>query len=177
MNDIGLWPRQVIDTAARREFATLLREFARGAITNTQYEDASDELVDRDTAIFAIHSQFIWWLYDDIFTHRLTGRHALCRESRAGLARAVLFLYTAAPADAWDDVKINKRTLLTLAAFLATIPIWPIVAATMWLCHVVRKLGCPAISQRREVRNDVWPFLCQQDYDKARSNPTLFAGR
>lgn len=60
MNDIGLWPRQVIDTAARREFATLLREFARGAITNTQYEDASDELVDRDTAIFAIHSQFIW---------------------------------------------------------------------------------------------------------------------
>lgn len=91
----------MVDQARRRQYAQLLRHFAAGRLTNFAYEDRADDIMGTyrsdegraDPALWAIYQQ-VWFMYDDLHTHRLAGRYALSRKTRREVARWILFLYT-----------------------------------------------------------------------------------
>ena len=179
MKDISLWPRQVINTPARRAYARLLREFARGAVTNREYEDLFDELIGKDTAVFAIHHQLVWFLYCDIFDHRLTGKRALSRQARSEIAKAVLFLHTERPADAWHHANDRLRSLLALGAMIFVIPLWPVIAITSWVAYLICAISGKLRGKsngKPSPQNIPWPFLSRSDFDAARRSPMFLAG-
>ncbi len=85
----------------RRMFAAVIRAFARGQLTNHEYEDVVFSLMmsdDWDDACDDLYYQ-IWFLYCDIQTHRMNDLdRPLCRNNpyrvyyRSFFARCVLFL-------------------------------------------------------------------------------------
>ena len=109
-----------IDQSARAMLARLLRRLAAGLITNRQFEAALPR--SRDPAIQAIWSIGLWPLYDDLFTHKLTGRWRLTRLQRGPLARIVLFLNSGLPYrypldNDWTAVPALLLSLMTAGWF------------------------------------------------------------
>jgi hypothetical protein len=175
VNSFPLYPRQFVHAPARRAYARLLREFARGALTNDQYENRCIPLCAMDTAVDAIHNQFVWLLYDDLYPHRLKGKHALSREARRHLARAILLLRSEHPADAWEQRVDGSKRVAKLGLLALSIPIWPIVALVAWAWHAARLLT-RSQSPESAPPNDAWPFLSHSDFETARQSPTFLAG-
>ena len=83
----------MVDQKARRKYAELVRQFISGRMTNDEYEDRYEAIQQNksDTAIGEIYHQ-LWFLYDDIQTHKMTGTHRLDREGRKTVAKTILFL-------------------------------------------------------------------------------------
>ena len=82
----------MIDRASRDALAELARHFLAGRITNRELENSLPS--SRDRAIRQIWWNALWGLYDDFHEHRLVGRYYIPRDSRADLARCILFLKT-----------------------------------------------------------------------------------
>lgn len=146
----------------------------RGGITNDEYEDRFEAIPLKDTAVWAIHGQ-VWGLYDDIFTHRMTGKHKPTRYARREIARSILFLQTAAPSVAWES-KLSARSFLQVALLVVFLPVWPLSMVALfiaWLCKRVIQVvsGCSAPKS-----NPHWPFLSAIDFATARQHPTFLAG-
>jgi hypothetical protein len=88
----------LVDHKRRREYAQLLRHFIAGRITNFEYEDLAERIIDKraselDPALWEIRGQ-IWGLYDDLHSHRLTGIYSLSPETCQAVLRIIVFLYT-----------------------------------------------------------------------------------
>ena len=79
----------MIDRASRDALAELARHFQAGRITNRELENSLPS--SRDRAIRQIWWNALWGLYDDFHEHRLVGRYYTPRDSRADLARCILF--------------------------------------------------------------------------------------
>lgn len=84
----------MVDRTARAQLALALRRLASGRMTNDQFDDEAFckfESRTDDPALSEL-ATFGWSHYSDLYPHRLRGRHALSREERRGIARAVVFL-------------------------------------------------------------------------------------
>ncbi len=89
--------------------AGVLREFRDGGITNDEYEDRWPR--NRGDRVFwAIYDQ-LWFYYDDIKTHRLTGKYELSPESRELFDRCILFLESDLEYD-WPAAKFGDVRFL-----------------------------------------------------------------
>ncbi|HET6382390.1 MAG TPA: hypothetical protein VFJ58_03280 [Armatimonadota bacterium] len=82
----------MVDRTARDRAADLIATFANGAITNREFEDGYP-MRSGDMAVKRIFDQ-IWFFYDDVRTHGLTGSHALSPEDRRMFDRCARFLRT-----------------------------------------------------------------------------------
>jgi hypothetical protein len=75
----------MIDRVARARAALLLRRFACSRLTNDDFvENFPRSTV--DPALRAVEER-AWGLYDDLHTHRLTGRYALTAAGMREVAR------------------------------------------------------------------------------------------
>ena len=81
----------MIHRASRRRLALALRRYAAGHTTNNDLDSVDVDWRDRGAVAIA---GMAWRLYDDSFTHRAVGRHALNRELRRTVARWVVFLHS-----------------------------------------------------------------------------------
>ena len=81
----------MLDKENRLKAATLIQDFRQGRITNDEFVAAFPRSQDR--AIQAI-SKMLWFCYDDLREHRLTGKHALTAEGEMLVDRCILFLNT-----------------------------------------------------------------------------------
>lgn len=81
----------MLDKENRLKAARLIQEFRQGYITNYQFVDAFPR--SEDKAIQAI-SSMLWFSYDDVREHRLTGKRALTAEGEMLIDRCILFLNT-----------------------------------------------------------------------------------
>ena len=91
----------MVDKQSRLKAATLIQDFKRGSITNDEFVaifPRSD-----DAAIGAIRSM-LWFCYDDLREHHLTGNYALTEEGEQLFDRCILFLKT--------DLEYHGRTNL-----------------------------------------------------------------
>jgi len=82
----------VIDRHARDKLALALRRYAAKRITNDELEDAVGWRSE-DRGVTAVQDM-AGQLYDDMFSHRADGPHALAKDNRRSVARWVLFLRT-----------------------------------------------------------------------------------
>jgi hypothetical protein len=152
----------VVDRHRRDKLAELLRHFAAGLVTNDEFEDRIETIIDdppkmSDRALWAVR-MMAWFYYDDLSTHKLTGRRALDREERAEFARWVLFLHSSQEY-LWPEFCFVfpgglLRNLITFG-----------------------RCGPRAWTQFKSAGDfDVWPFLRQEDMSAARLRPRLLAG-
>jgi hypothetical protein len=81
----------MLDKENRLKVASLIQDFRQGRVTNDEFVAAFPR--SQDKAIQAI-SSMLWFCYDDVHEHRLTGKHALTAEGEMLVDRCVLFLNT-----------------------------------------------------------------------------------
>jgi hypothetical protein len=149
----------MVDRHARDIAADAIRDFMEGSISNKDYERRfpSTRTLD-DPALQAVFSH-IWFCYDDLSEHTLTGEHALTGERRAFLERSLLFLRS--------DLEFQ----------------WPppLFGLRYW---ILRLLGFGRRLQRREDKEmsvgdiEVYPFLTKAEYEETvrRSKTSNVAG-
>lgn len=148
----------MVDRDARDKMVLLLRRLVTGRITNDELEDQQPSSR-TDPAVSAIFYRGAWGLYSDLHEHRLAGRHRLPRETRREVARFILFLksdyeYEWAFPRLWQDLLWSAAGLLTLG----------LAGRLYW-----RRMG-----RQGPVR--VWPFLRQEDFERAVRSPCYLAG-
>ena len=80
----------MIDRPARDKAAALVRDFRDGRIDNDRFV-ANFPARSDDRAIRAISTR-LWYFYDDLHRHRLTGKSALTRKATAVFDRCIAFL-------------------------------------------------------------------------------------
>ena len=155
----------MVDRVARDKFAELLRHFGAGNLTNDEYEDAAEKILEsanrKDGSLWAIYSS-AWFLYDDLRTHRLREKWALTDEGRRAVARWILFLHS--------DLEYEWpiRSFISLSGCLLRI-------CTLGLAGFV--LG--PLNERRMRRLgswELWPFFREADYQLVTANPRLLGG-
>jgi len=148
----------MVDRDARDRMALLLRRLVTGRITNDEFEDEIPRSP-ADPAVTAIYRHGAWGLYSDLHQHRLVGRLRLPREERREVARFILFLKSDLEYE-WTSPGLLQGLLWTVAGLL-----------TLGWTHRLyrRRLG-----RQGEVR--VWPFLRQEDFERAVRSPCYLAG-
>lgn len=181
----------MVDQEARRQYGQLIRQFASGRMTNREYEEKYEAMpADRSDAAIREISLEIWLLYDDNYTHRMTGSHRLNAESRRAVARAVLFLqsgrdYGWPPSHLWGCLLF----FLLTADFWATVSAvdrWPdvaLLAVTVGAAAGVPLAVCWAVlytslKHRWNAAGDAdaWSFLRRADLAEAVRQPRLLNG-
>lgn len=158
----------MIDRRRRDQFAEVLRHFASGLLTNDEYEKRVESIFEgmgpkqhEDLALWAVYDN-VWFLYDDMRTHRLIGGHALTPQGRTEVARWIMFLYTD------QEYKWPFTRFLSFSSCLfriATLGLWDLIMGARW-ARQLATLG----------DWDVWPFLTSQVYEEARQKPRLLNG-
>jgi hypothetical protein len=157
--------------------ATLVRNFARGAMTVREFENLSDELASRDKAVWQC-KMFAWYRYDDFRTERMVGPWKLNRGQRRQWASWVLFLMTSS---AEYDAPDLTPSLIPLALPFA---VWAIsgfnpvaLGVSMGALYLVGRfelvLRVAAVFGVKDSRGDYWPFPSQSERDRsvALANP------
>lgn len=147
-----------IDPPARRALARLLRRFAAGQMTNREFEAGIPR--SRDAAIAEITSLGIWPLYDDLSTHKMTGRWRLTPPQRKAVARIVLYLHAGLPyryprESGWAAARTLLLSALTAGWFGRQ------RRAQLW----------------READTAAWPFVSRRELDAARQVPLFLNAR
>ena len=183
---------RLVSLESRKAYASLLREFLAGCVTNDEYEDRTADIerrYGRDSAVGAVFHQ-VWFLYDDLSEHTLTGKHRPTREQRRFVARCVLFLRDpSGPASPWpEEVSLRDRVsawakllaligISILAGVIASLALrfWPVGMVVMFLSLgvLLRLFKGPAPGARLHTDSFVWPFAHQSELDLARAGPGL----
>jgi hypothetical protein len=149
----------MIHRASRKRLALALRRYVARRITNDELDAVSVDW--RDRGAVAVR-QMAWRLYDDLRTHRCSGRHALTREGRRTVARWITFLHS--------DAEY----------------LWPeynFVQVSPWIASVLT-LGWYGRRHARRWREflaagdfDAWPFIDEKEATEAAGRPVLLAGK
>lgn len=146
----------MIDRASRNALAELAHHFVAGRITNYELEKGCPR--SKDCAIREIFWNALWGLYDDFHEHRLVGRYYIPKDSRADLARCILFLKSDLEYE-WTPYPPRPRVLSTLFS-LVTLGFANRVMARHW---------------RQQGDSRVWPFIREVDYHRTLEQPPYLA--
>ena len=148
----------MLDRHDRDRMVLLLRQLATGRITNDEFEDRQP-LGSPDPAVAEVFYRGASGFYSDLDEYRLAGRHRLSRSERREMARFILFLKSDLEYE-WPCLKL-WRELLWVAAGLLTLGL---AGRFYW-----RWMGAHG-------ELGVWPFLRQEDFERAVRNPCYLAG-
>jgi hypothetical protein len=81
----------MLDVESRKIAVELVRKLAGGQLTNDEFDNQYPRSNDR--AIITIWG-FLWFCWDDRFTHKLEGEYRLTQEKIATVERCIAFLQT-----------------------------------------------------------------------------------
>ena len=182
----------MVDQKARRKYAELVRQFISGRMTNDEYEDRYEAIQQNksDTAIGEIYHQ-LWFLYDDIQTHKMTGTHRLDREGRKTVAKTILFLQSDNeyqwPKDSMLGISLILWLVLIGVVSSILMSLMPrhlllIVAAALVIgISFIALCGLRSVAENRRWKRhgdtEAWPFLRQADLAEAVRHPRLLNGK
>lgn len=138
--------------------ALLLRQLVTGRITNDEFENRQP-LGSPDPAVEEVFHLGVWGFYSDTHEHRLTCRYRLPKSARREIARFILFLKSDLSYE-WPRRKLWQELLWMVAGILTL----GLAGRLYW-----RRMGAHG-----EVR--VWPFLRQEDFERAVRYPCYLAG-
>lgn len=169
----------------RCRLAERLRQLASGRLTNDEFEDTLPYGGGADAAAWELY-HFAWMCYDDLYEHRLRGRHRLSPQQRQVFARCVLFLRSGLPYEWPKHAKWLWCRQRDKAESAPRTPWWvPDESATSVL-PVFGRRWREYLSRREEARDRerrtvavddrIWPFRRMADLKAARSRPVYLAG-
>ncbi|MDE0855969.1 MAG: hypothetical protein OSA97_16265, partial [Nevskia sp.] len=143
------------DPVARTKLAEIARQLAVGHISNDQFESALPRSAEK--ALHDVWYYGLWPLYDDLYEHKLVGKHKLTPEGRVWVARIVLFLRSGLP---------YRWPRYTGFSYL---PVCLISLITFgWFGRFWRR--------RTGGEETVWPFFSQSEFEQAKKSPVYFGG-
>ncbi len=163
-----------IDVAARRRLAEAIRHFAAGQITNVQFDQRIP--VTSEAALYEIENLGVWPLYDDVRTHKMTGRWALNPAAKKSLARIILFLRSEQP-HAFATRTGPKFSVLWLVA--SVVIGWTSGSLMLGLFSFFAALMLSSRyggTRRRREDDEFWPFRTKADYAVALARPVYLRG-
>ncbi len=140
---------------ARKLYAELVRHFLAGRMTNHEYEDTCDSILNQgDEAVGQVYDK-LWNEYCDFREHRMGRKHGMPREGRRVAARWIMFLRSGRPYE-YRHIKYPNGliALLTLG--------------------IVRRYENPSNDGSDR---DCWPYYHQSDFEYDLLHPWLLAGR
>jgi len=147
----------MVDRIARDKLGEQLRHLAAGLISNDDFETEVLAAETDDGGYWAVVEQ-AWFLYSDLYQHRLSGSRALSNNDRRIVSRLILFLHSESEYE-WTKHPCTGivRIILGLVSFG-----WiPKVFDNKW---------------KTQGDYDVYPFFRKSDFEVARANPRLLAG-
>ena len=175
----------MVDQAARREYAELVRQFISGRMSLDEYEDrfGSLQFNKKDRALWEVWN-FMASLCGDAYPQKMTEPWRLDPSARRHASQAILFLQTDQEYE-WSK-KLWDGSVFLITAFVVFLifalppeaPLLihlalsaPLVAAWQWYEQWQRK-------RKRSVVGDkeAWPFLRQTDLAEAVRHPRLLNG-
>lgn len=174
----------MVDRIARDKYAELLRHFAAGLMTNREYEDRYAAIV-RFTNDEALRAAFwcVWFTYDDLHEHRMTGRHRLGRPARREMAKIVLFLNTRTEYQ-WPASRGHALMQVCFLALAGFALYWSADLRWYGLPLLIESIIAIAITDyawrrtwKRSGDDDAWPFLHASELNEARRHPRSLSGR
>jgi len=158
--DVFFSIEKMIDRIARNKAAATIRHYASGVITNTEFVSRFP-YSESDPIIEALDDT-LWSTYEDVFTHRLTGKSAPPDWAKQRVTRWLMFLYS--------DVEYRWPTI-------GNPGLRDLQRVSRWWTDVSRHLGY-ITSAEFFAHGDfsVWPFLSREEFDYARAKPVLLSG-
>jgi hypothetical protein len=147
----------MIDKKSRKKLSESLRHLVSGQMTNYKFEGATPRK-SPDRAIWPIRRQ-AWFLYDDLHEHKLVKNYKLPKESKKEIARWILFLQTGL------EYEWPQHPTETLWGALLSLMSLSLIPRIFW--------NRP---YKRAGNYEVWPFIRQSDFIKAKRNPRLLKG-
>lgn len=149
----------MIHHPSRKRLALALRRYVSCRITNDNLDDVCVDW--RDRGALAVQGM-AWQLYDDLYTHRATGKHALSRESRRCIARWILFLQSDSEY-LWPEYSFYRTAVSPLGNLLT-------------LGYLRRKEEQHWKEFLEAGDFDVWPFLTSAEFENAVARPGYLNG-
>jgi len=146
----------MIDRDARNELAEALRHLLSGQFTNDQFDEAAP--IESDDPVIKEVREQAWFLYSDLYEHKLTGRHTLSNSDRRITSQFILFLHSNLEYE-WPRHPLNG--IIRLPIYILSFGLIPRYVDKKW---------------KASGDYDVWPFISREDYEKALKNPKLLRG-
>lgn len=148
----------MICRASRDRLATALRRYVSGRINN---DELSDIRVDwRDRGAVAVQNA-AWTLYSDNKQHYATGKHAITKDGKRGIARWVVFLHS------------DEEYLWPEYSFIQIVN-WPMNILTFGWWERQKRRRWAELQRAGEFA--AWPFSRVADADRVVGQPRFFAG-
>ena len=147
----------MVHRPSRAELALALRRYVSRRITNDQL--ASVQLDWRDRGAVAV-SGMAWRLYDDMYSHRAVGRHAITGALRRDVSRWIVFLQS------------DQEYLWPEYNFVEVSPGFSSILTFGWWGRKHRQRW-KEFSEAGDL--SVWSFIDQQAELAARSTPRYLA--
>ena len=148
----------MIDRVARITLAEQIRHLVAGLTTNDEFEERVLDVETADRAYWAVVDQ-AWYLYSDLYRHKLTGSRALSKNDRRIISTFVLFLHSDLEYE-WTEHPCTGVPRIILG-----------IVSLGWLPKY--------FDERWKLQGDyeVYPFFRLSDFEKASAHPRLLAGR
>jgi hypothetical protein len=150
----------MIDRQARDILAEQLRHLISCQITNDEFDDAVS-WSRHDPGVVAVYGM-AWRLYDDLYEHRMTGLHHVPKQGRHEIARWILFLQSDL---AYEWPPYNFVHTVNSPLNFVTLGWWD------------RRMARRFAEVQAAGDWDVWPFFRRADFETARQEPRLLAGK
>jgi hypothetical protein len=147
----------MIDRIARDKLADQIRHLVAGLTTNDDFEEEVLAVETDDRAYWAIVDQ-AWFLYSDLYQHKLRGSHAISKQERRIICTFILFLHSDLEYE-WSEHPCTGFVRIILG-----------MVSLGWLPRY--------FDERWKLQGDyeVYPFIRLSDFEKARAHPRFLAG-
>ena len=136
----------------RRQYAEIVRQFLSGRMTNLQYEERCDAILENaDLAVRQIYVE-LWGGYCDFREHYIGRRHGMTKDARRATARWIMFLHSNRPFE---------------------YPVYGCLPMLISICTlgIIRKPDPKSAGDAH-----CWPYFRESDFKHDLARPTLLAG-
>lgn len=147
----------MIHRPSRDSLALALRRYVSRRITNDQFDSVAVDW--RDRGAVAVQGM-AWRLYDDMYTHKAVGPHALSCAASRSIARWIVFLHTDQEY-LWPEYNLVRGS--PGIGSLLTFGWWGHREAKRWR----------EFTEAGEF--DSWPFIDRESEDAARNAPRFMS--
>ena len=139
----------MIDRISRDKLAETLRQYVSGRVSNDTLDNLKTN--SEDLGVRAIkHAS--WFLYDDLYEHKATGKHRIEKVNRHEVSKWIVFLQS-------DEEYL-----------------WPWPSLFQRICSILTlRFYNPYYSNNGE--KEAWPFFTKESLESALKKPKLFSGK
>ena len=133
----------MIDREARNKLAEVIRHYLSCQINNFEFDETINNIKSYNDPVISFLRQELWFLYDDLRTHKNEGKYKAIKDDLDYLKRIILFLKSDSEFQ-WTEQPVTILALFRPKKHKESIKHW---------------------ESQGDI--DVFPFLKKEDYERA----------